>query len=140
MVPGDQTLASPAVLSAVTQVLYSFQYILPCITAITQQQAILSVTSATYFTKGWIIFSFTTLSFCVLNRNLNQREIHMKCRTCHLIPVVTLVVTPARSTTEITKMAAAYVNLQLRTLNTSNTRRDLLNCLLSDTVNHRKLF
>lgn len=57
-----------------------------------------------------------------------------------LISAVTPAVTPAKSTNEFSKMAAAHLNLQLRSLNTANTSRDPLNCLLSDTDNHRKLF
>lgn len=79
IVPVDQTQASPAVPSAMIQVLHSFQPFLPCITAITQQQAILTVTSATHLTEGWIILIIIiiiTLSIRVLSRNLNKRDSH----------------------------------------------------------------
>lgn len=76
IVPVDQTLASLALPPAIMQVLHLFQPFLPCIAAITQQQAILVVTSATHLTEGWIILSIITLSFRVLNGNLNKRNSH----------------------------------------------------------------
>lgn len=100
IVPVDQTLASPC--SAVSSHAGATALLfLPCITAITQQQAILAVTSATNLTEGWIIFSIITLSFCVLNRNLNKRGVHILCRTWHFVKsIVTLTVPAAKPKSE----------------------------------------
>lgn len=101
IVPVHQPLANPAVPSAIMQVLHSFQPFLPCITAITQQQAILTVTSATHLTEGWIILSIITLSFRVLNRNLNKRGFHILCRMWHFLKsIITLTVPAAKSKSE----------------------------------------
>jgi len=94
-VPVDQTLASPAALSAIMQVLHSFQPFLPCITAVTEQQAILAVTSATHLTEGWIILSIITPSYRVVNRNLNTRGIHILRRMSHFLKFSVTLTVPA---------------------------------------------
>lgn len=143
IVPVDQTLASPcgAVSSHAGATALLF---LPCITAITQQQAILAVTSATNLTEGWIILSIITLSFCVLNRNLNKRGVHILCRTWHFVKsIVTLTVPAAKPKSEWTKMAVTYQNLQLVHSTHLGHHQMLENiywtCLLSDTNSYRKL-
>lgn len=87
----------------------------PCITAIAEQQAILTVTPATHLTERWIILSISTLSFRVLNWNLNRTGIHSLCRMWHFLKsIITLTVVPAaKSRSERTKMAVTHQNLHL---------------------------
>lgn len=119
--------------------------LLPCITAIAEQQAILAVTSATHLTEGRIILSISTLSFRVLNRNLNKTGIHSLCRMWHFLKsIITLTVVPAaKSKSERTKVAVTRQNLHF--VHSAHLGHDqmpaniYLTCLLSDTNDYRKL-
>lgn len=112
--------------------------LLPCITAITEQQAILAVTSATHLTEGWIILSISTLSFRVLNRNLNKTGIDSSSRTWHFLKsIITLTVVPAvKSKSEGVKMAEPSLSSFSTPRARSNAWQHLLNLA---TVRHQWL-
>lgn len=111
--------------------------LLPCITAIAEQQAILTVTSATHLTEGWIILPISTLSFRVLNWNLNRTGIHSLCRMWHFK------IHCHTNSSEGIKVAVTHQNVHLvcsaHLGNDEMPDNIYLSCLLSDTNDYREL-